>query len=317
MKNVKFKSFECMKYPVLLLGLLMISSLYFSCGIGNKSPVSQLFPYEPDTTNLPELAIFLEKDQLDKIINEETFLSNGKKRYKGIIAVPQNYDDFRRDSLDEVYWPKASVIEGDFRGASIRSGRCQDGNYRKSDFRVADIRWTIFDGSILDSINFNQSRLFHVKVNYSKLSNSNFKGANMFGMEGHFAKMRNCDFSGALMKDSEFLDSDLTGSIAVKAKLFRAVLLKSKLDSCDFSYADFTGAGLEESTFINSRLWYANFQGGHLQGTNFQGADLKGCNFFGTEFENTNFNEAINIPEEIKAFINEEGLATGIWQDTK
>jgi len=306
-----------MRLFISFVGLLITSSLYFSCGNFASSPVSQLFHEKPDTTNLPELAIFLEKDQLNAIINEETTKLDGLKRYKGIIAVPQNGDDFRRDSLDEVYWPKVSVIEGDFRGASIRSGRCQDGNYRKSDFRVADIRWTIFDGSMLDSINFNQSRLFHVKVNYANLNNSTFKGANMFGMEGHFAKMRNCDFTGALMKDSEFLDSDLTGSIAVKAKLFRAVLLKSKLDSCDFSYADFTGAGLEESSFINSRLWYANFQGGHLQGTSFEGADLKGCNFFGTEFENTNFKGAINIPNEIKSFINEKGLATGIWQDPK
>ncbi len=295
----------------------MVTSLYYSCGNQNSSGVGQLFPSKPDTTSLPELAIFLESDQLQVIIDEETALSSGKKRHKGIKSIPQNGDDFRRDSLDEVYWPNVSVIEGDFRGASIRSGRCQDGNYRKSDFRVADVRWTIFDGSIMDSINFKQSRLFHVKVNYATLSNSNFRGANMFGMEGHFTKMRNCDFSGALMKDSEFLDSDLTGSIAIKAKLFRAVLLKSKLDSCDFSYADFTGAGLEESSFINSRLWYANFQGGHLQGTNFEGADLKGCNFFGTEFENTNFKNAKNIPDEIKGFIDENGLATGIWQDTK
>jgi uncharacterized protein YjbI with pentapeptide repeats len=251
------------------------------------------------------------------IIDKETTLLNGKKRHQGIKAVPQDGDDFRRDSLDEVYWPGVSVIEGDFRGASIRSGRCQDGNYRKSDFRAADVRWTIFDGSTMDSINFEQSRLFHVKVNFVPLSNSNFRGANMFGMEGHFAKMRNCDFSGALMKDSEFLESDLTGSKGIKAKLFRAVLIKSKLDSCDFSYADFTGAGLEESTFINSRLWYANFQGGHLQGTNFEGADLKGCNFFGTEFEKTNFKGAINIPDEIKDFIDENGLATGVWQQTK
>ncbi len=294
-----------------------MSSLYYSCGFTTSSPVSKLFPNKPDTTELPELAVFLEPDQLAKIISEETRLSNGQKRHKGIKSIPQNGDDFKRDSLDEVYWPKTSVIEGDFRGASIRSGRCRDGNYRKSDFRAADVRWTIFDGSIMDSINFKQSRLFHVKVNYANLSNSNFRGANMFGMEGHFAKMRNCDFSGALMKDSEFLESDLTGSIAVKAKLFRAVLLNSKLDSCDFSYADFTGAGLEESSFINSRLWYANFRGGHLQGTNLEGADLKGCNFFGTEFENTNFKNAINIPDEIKPFINKDGLATGIWQDTK
>ena len=306
-----------MRSMAVFLSLFLTLIFLGSCDLKNTSPVSRLFPNHPDTTSLPELAIFLEPDQLQKIIDEKTLLSNGKVRYKGIKAIPQDGDDFRLDSLDEVYWPNVSVIEGDFRGASIRSARCSSGNFRKSDFRVADIRWSIFDGSTMDSINFQQSRLFHVKVNYVPLSNSNFRGANMFGMEGHFTTMRNCDFSGALMKDSEFLESDLTGSIGVKAKLFRAVLLKSKLDSCDFSYADFTGAGLEESSFINSRLWYANFQGGHLQGTDFSGADLKGCNFFGTEFENTNFKGAINIPEEIREFIGEDGLATGIWQETK
>jgi len=306
-----------MRYIISLFGLVFSMGLFYSCGFNKVSSVEILFPNNPDTTALPELAIFLEPDQLQLIIEEETFLSNGKKRYKSIKAVPQNGDDFRLDSLDEVYWPKVSVIEGDFRGVSIRSARCMDGNYRKSDFRAADIRWSIFDGSIMDSINFQQSRLFHVKVNYVPLSNSNFRGANMFGMEGHFTTMRNCDFSGALMKDSEFLESDLTGSIGVKAKLFRAVLIKSKLDSCDFSYADFTGAGLEESSFINSRLWYTNFQGSHLQGTDFTGADLKGANFYGAEFENTNFKDAINIPQEAKEFIDENGFATGIWQKQK
>ena len=306
-----------MRYFTSFFLIIIVTSLYYSCSFKTMSEVESLFPNKPDTTNLPELAVFLELNEIQKIIDQETLLLNGKKRFKGIKSIPQNGDDFRKDSLDEAYWPKVSVIEGDFRGASIRSARCNDGNYRKSDFRVADIRWTIFDGSIMDSINFEQSRLFHVKVNYVPLSNSNFRGANMFGMEGHFTTMRNCDFSGALMKDSEFLESDLTGSKGIKAKLFRAVLLKSKLDSCDFSYADFTGAGLEESSFINTRLWYANFQGGHLQGTNLSGADLKGCNFFGTEFENTNFNGAINIPKEIEGFIDENGFATGIWQDTK
>lgn len=306
-----------MKKFYFIIILLVITTLYNSCFYQRIDSVSKLFPNEPDTTDLPKLAIFLEPEQIQDIIEKEELLLNGKKRFKGIKAIPQNGDDFRESYLDEVYWPNVSVIEGDFRGASIRSGRCMDGNYRKSDFRVADVRWTIFDGSIMDSINFEQSRLFHVKVNYVPLSNSNFRGANMFGMEGHYTKMRNCDFSGALMKDSEFLESDLTGSIGIKAKLFRAVLLNSKLDSCDFSYADFTGAGLEESSFINSRLWYANFQGGHLQGTNLSGADLKGCNFFGTEFESTNFNGAINIPLEIQGFIDEYGFATGIWQDKK
>ncbi|MEN8249020.1 MAG: pentapeptide repeat-containing protein [Bacteroidota bacterium] len=304
-----------MKSLIHLSGFVIFVGIFNSCGFNTPSNVEILFPNPPDTTQLLEIAEFLEPEEVNKIIDEETFLQTGRKRYKGIMEVPQNRDDFRRDSLDEVYWPRTSVIEGDFRGASIRSARCYDGNYRKSDFRVADIRWSIFDGSVMDSANFQQSKLFHVKVNHVPLSNSNFRGANMFGMEGHHTTMRNCDFSGALMKDSEFLDSDLTGSTGIKTKLFRAVLLKSKLDSCDFSYADFTGAGLEESSFIDSRLWYANFQGAHLQGTDFSGADLKGVNFFGAEFESTNFNNAINVPKEIRKMKDENGMVTGVAHD--
>jgi len=113
------------------------------------------------------------------------------------------------------------------------------------------------------------------------------------------------------MKDSEFLDADFTGSTAVDVMLFRAVFSGAKLDSCDFSFSDFTGAGLEEVTFINSRLYKVNFQGAHLQNADFRGADVKGCNFFGVEFENTNFEGAINIAPEIEALMV-EGKITGV-----
>ncbi|HHB52051.1 MAG TPA: pentapeptide repeat-containing protein, partial [Saprospiraceae bacterium] len=193
------------KITQVLLVVFFLNS-FSACTEGNKSDSGGLYPEKADSTNLPELLIFLEENQIANIVNEETTLQNGKKRMRGIKPVPQDFDDFRGDSLDEVYWNKMSVIEGDFRGASIRSARCSDGNFRKSDFRAADVRWSIFNGSTMDSANYEQSRLFHVKVSYADLSNSNFRGADMFGMEGHFTKMRNCDFSGALMKDSEFLD---------------------------------------------------------------------------------------------------------------
>lgn len=304
-----------MKLNKTITGVLIIFA--FSCANKNSNVVKDLFPHHPDTSSIPEVINFVNARDIEALIDEETTLSNGKKRYIGIKAVPQNGDDFRRVSLDEIYWPKTSIVEGDFRGSSIRSARCHEGDYSKSDFRAADIRWSLFDHSKLEEVNFSQSHLFHVHTNYSKLSDSNFRGANMFGMEGHFATLRNCDFSGALMKDAEFLEADFTGSVGVKTKLFRAVLKDSKIDSCDFSFADFTGAGLEGSSFIHSRLWHANFQGSHLQGCNFNGADLKGCNFFGAELESTNFNGASNIPKEIKGFIDENGYATGIWQDSK
>ncbi len=271
-------------------------------GIDSPESLSH-FPQPPDTVHIYKLANFLSKTEEDSIINLETTLKSGGKRYKGISAVPQNYDDFRRTKLDNVYWRGVSVIEGDFRGAVFRSANCSESNFSNSDFRVADIRWTVFDKSILRNCNFSQAHMFHVKVNDADLSHSDFRGANMFGMEGHRAKLIHCNFSGALMKDSEFLDADFTGSTGIKVKLFRAVLKNSKVDSCDFSYCDFTGAGLEGASFKYSRLRYTNFQGAHLQGTDFTGADLMGCKFVGANFENTVFKDAINIPEEVKELL--------------
>jgi uncharacterized protein YjbI with pentapeptide repeats len=90
--------------------------------------------------------------------------------------------------------------------------------------------------------------------------------------------------------------------------------MDSKVDSCDFSYSDFTGGGLEGASFINSRLLGCNFQGAHLQGVDFTGADLKDCYFFGAEFENTIFKDAINIPKIIKKMIVDDKI-TGLCND--
>jgi uncharacterized protein YjbI with pentapeptide repeats len=290
--------------------------LIFACN-NEEVPVNSLFPSAPDTSSIPELVNYLDEDEFDSIMAIETFLADGRARPKGYRALPQPKDDFSGMKLDGIYWPNERVRNADFRGVTMRSANCRNGDYRFGDFRTADIRWSNFDGSALDSSNFRQTKLFHVKVNNASLNGCTFVAANMFGMEGHLATLRNCDFSGALMKDSEFVEADFTASKAVRTKLFRAVLKNAKIDSCDFSYADFTGAGLEESSFVNSRLWGANFQGSHLQGASFVGADLEGCDFFGASLENTDFNEARNIPDEIRKFINKEGFATGIWQDKR
>jgi uncharacterized protein YjbI with pentapeptide repeats len=302
-------TFKKISWPISISSLIFLMMILSCQNKGLKSSASNNI--ESDTINIPELINFLEEDQLDSIIS----LDNGYVCLKGIKAVPRDSDDFRRENLDKIFWDHNKIRKADFRGASFRSARCANTDFSGSDFRAADIRWTLFDGSNLTHCNFDQSRLFHVHVNYADLSYSTFRGANMFGMEGHFAKLRHCDMTGALLKDTEFVEADFTGSKAVKAKLIRAVLKDSKLDSVDFSFADFTGGGLEGSSFKNAKLRHANFQGGHLQGADFSGADLYGCNFFGTEFESTNFNNAKNIPEPIKPFINEEGFATGIWQD--
>jgi uncharacterized protein YjbI with pentapeptide repeats len=286
-----------------------------ACNNRKPEPVRSLFPGDPDTSGVPELIEYLDRHEVDSIYALESRLPGGRSRPKGYRALPQDEDDFSHRKLDEIYWTGEKVRNGDFRGVVMRSANCREVDFSRSDFRAADIRWSNLGAARIDSADFSQSRLFHVNVNDAQLNHSLFRGANMFGMEGHRAEMRYCDFSGALMKDTEFIGADLTGSVAVKTRLFRAVLKSAKIDSCDFSYADFTGASLEESSFRHSRLWGTSFRGSHLQEASFRGADLKGCDFFGASLRNTDFNGAINVPGEVLRYIGEDGMATGIWQD--
>ncbi len=304
-----------MKILPRLLPVLLAVGLFFSCTQeSGTSAVSALFPEPPDTVNLVKRVNFLNEEELNAIIDEPTVMSNGKIRPEGIIAFPQDGDDFRRADLDESYWRHVSSRESDFRGASFRTADCSEGDFSRSDFRASDMRWTFLDFSNLKHANFKQAKMFHVHASDAKFDSCDFRGANMFGMEAHYAKFRNCDFSNALMKDSELLGSDLTGSVGIKANMIRAVLTYAVLDSTDFCYADFTGAGLGEVTFVNARLIGANFQGSHLQGADFTGADLTGCNFFAAEMDSTVFSGAINIPKQVKEMM-EEGVVTGVIQE--
>ena len=275
-----------------------------------KAIVEKLFPNDSDTTDLIKLANFLSDEDVVRIAKSD----NGMKTYTGIDAVPQNGDDFRFDTLDDRYWKGTMTRKSDFRGASFRSSNCSESDFTGCDFRVSDIRWTSFFFSKMDSCDFSQSKMFHVYGTGGSFNNCNFQGANMFGMEAHAAQLRNSNFSNALMKDTEFIDSDFTGSKAVHVRFIRAVLDNVKMDTMDLSYSDFTGASLKKTTFNHSRLYNVNFQGAHCQEADFGGADLKGTNFFGTEFKNTNFKEAINIPKQIQHMIK-DGMANGILQD--
>jgi len=86
------------------------------CGFDTGPNFHTHFPDPPDTTNLFEFANFMDAEQIALVIAEETTLKNGKKRLKGIVAVPQDGDDFRGHMLDNVYWRGETVVEGDFRG---------------------------------------------------------------------------------------------------------------------------------------------------------------------------------------------------------
>ncbi len=298
--------------------ILLFSLAFLSCAESctrdsySRNISKKLFPSPPDTTNMYYLVNFTSAEIRESAINEDIYLDDGSLRKKGLSMIPQDYDDFRFQNLDYVYWKNLHSIASDFRGTTIRSANCNGGVFSDSDFSFADLRWSDFNHSTMTNCLFSRATLFRLHINDSKLEGSDFRGANMFGVEAHRSNFRNCNFTNALFKESELPDADLTGSIAVKVKFIIAVMAGAKLDSADFSYSDFTGAGLEDATFINSRLINVDFRGAHLQYADFSGADLQGCNFFAAEFVNTNFSNAINIPEGLIPLIV-DGEITGVF----
>jgi len=304
-----------MKYFIYILIIVLIQLSIYTCVVVQPcSGGDSAFDSDTDTTKLYTFINSVKIEQRKKVINKPSLLKNGEKRLTGISVLPQNGDDFRKANLDKVYWRNKSIIEGDFRGARFQSANCRDGEYSNSDFRFCDVRWADFSNSTMKNCLFTQSALFRLHIQNSDLEGSDFQGSNMFGVIGHRANLRNCDFSNALLKESEFLNADFTGSRALKVRFIISVLQGSKLDSTNLSYSDFTGAGLEEVSFKNARLIDVTFQGAHLQGADFTGANLKGCNFFAAEFENTIFTDACNIPEQIKDLIV-DGKITGVCSE--
>ncbi len=285
---------------LILINSIIVLLIVFSCNPKKDAAVLSIFPSPPDTSNLLVLANYISPEDIAYIVAEKTTLKNGETRKKGIVSIPLNYDDFRGHSLDEVYWNRISIVEGDFRGDYFRKSKCANSDFSFSDFRVADMQWADFSNSVLKSCNFEQAKMFFLHVDNTDFSGTSLKGANMFGIEGYNVNFRNCNFSNALMKEAELIDSDFTGSVALKTNFIMAVLIGSKADSADFSYSEFMSADLKDASFINSRFIDVNFQGANLQDADFSGADLKNCNFMGAEFVNTIFVGAINIPDELK-----------------
>ncbi|EIZ5935687.1 Qnr family pentapeptide repeat protein [Salmonella enterica] len=115
----------------------------------------------------------------------------------------------------------------------------------------------------------------------------------------HPDKQVGCDFSGATLKEASFANCDLTMSIFKNADLFGIEIRNCRAMGCNFrqakfmkkisprlwicsafitksnlSYADFSGAILEEC-----ELWKNLWNGTIITGANFSGSDLSGGDF--------------------------------------
>ncbi|HWN09310.1 MAG TPA: pentapeptide repeat-containing protein [Pyrinomonadaceae bacterium] len=76
----------------------------------------------------------------------------------------------------------------------------------------------------------------------------------------------------------------------------------------DLSHASLRRARVEGAVFYQARMHHTVLRDANLQGANFYEADLRGANFKGAHLKNANFFGAKNLPEGLKAKLDEDSL---------
>ncbi|RLD45786.1 MAG: hypothetical protein DRI86_05105 [Bacteroidetes bacterium] len=292
-------------YTIILLGSL---ALLFSCQQQDNIS-TKLFPNPPDTNSFGKFANKLTANEKAWLVADTTYTREGKLRNIGIQEVPQDKDDFRNFGFDGGLLNRKYLRDVDFRGAYFRSAKAMHSDFSYSDFRWANLESARFYASKLFACNFTQAVMFYFFADSARMDSSLFISANMFGMHANDASMRYCNFSNAMLRDADYINTDFTGSIAVKSILTHSIFIDSKMDSMDLSYVIGSHSTFKGASFVNSRLWHADFSETNLDSANFYGADLKNCNFNGANFRNTNFKNAINIPANVKAKLVDDKIS--------
>ena len=130
----------------------------------------------------------------------------------------------------------------------------------------------------------------------------------LFRPRFNYIQARKADFTEAFMKDLNIADSDLSGSIFIRGKMFRAVMICSNLTDADLQNADLTGSALEEVDFTRANLSGASLKGVTLDETVFSEANLDQSDFTGAVInhrDKTGFKNAINLPVHLQKMLKQ------------
>jgi uncharacterized protein YjbI with pentapeptide repeats len=138
--------------------------------------------------------------------------------------------------------------------------------------------------NLQDEISFG-SWLYHIRSNgnyliYDSLAFLDLEFAQLFGQIAFEA-----NFQGA-----NLTNADLAASFLDCAYMFEARLVKADLSNTCLNSAFLQDANLEGACLANADLRLAN-----LEGANFKDADITGANFEGANLKNTNLHEALNF----------------------
>jgi uncharacterized protein YjbI with pentapeptide repeats len=226
------------------------------------------------------------------------------------------YPGWRPPALAEPLYLRSAVLRRaqwagvDLRGAALMG----------ADLADADLREAKLDGVLAAAVRMPNAKLAGASMRAAKLQEAVLSGADLSevaadGVDLLLADLSRAELVGASLNDAVLREANLAGASVRDAKLCRAILSKTKVDSADFSGVDFRCATFRdvdmqsavwtEATFHSARLPRCNLEGLELPEADFTAADLSGSLLTGSRISSGKFAAAV---------LRETGLAEIDWE---
>jgi uncharacterized protein YjbI with pentapeptide repeats len=228
-----------------------------------------------------------------------------------IIMSHLRYFDITDQCLDI-----ADLFKADLSYTKFENGSMHYANSVRSSFEGAVLNGSIFNYSLLNRVNFSNSKMQSVELYDVQARQSNFSNTDL-----EYARLFNTDFSGANFENASArnLNKDRYRTfgrgrdreerlIFIGANLQGTDFTNGLLRGCNFQKAQlkntiFAGSNLAMSDFSKAKLINVNFQNANLTSVDFEKVSIiQDCVFFGSycDFrkEDGNTNEEFPVSEE-------------------
>jgi uncharacterized protein YjbI with pentapeptide repeats len=143
-------------------------------------------------------------------------------------------------------------------------------------------------GARFGGVDAGSGRLIHAVLEDVDLREARLRGVRLVDVEGTSLEGSNGDWRGGSMRRVHLSDSRLTGLVVSEAKLEEVTFRNCKLDYANFRFASlnrvsFEDCVLTETDFQGAECQSVKFSGCRMQGTDFSKAELDGVDLRGSE----------------------------------
>lgn len=192
----------------------------------------------------------------------------------------------------------------------------------RMDLRGVDLRGAFFESANLDGSDLSGATLSNAMLAHASLVDTKFHGVKLDGANFGKAKLlrtelRDCDLSNAVFELTTLEEAVLDGSTLTGARLMEAKLLRVSAQrvvgerlvfiNVELQSVDFSGAKLNQGTFIANDLRGSKFEGATLTAVTFLNCKADGVHFDGGDLTNLRCVEGTSLNDAVFTEANLSG----------